>query len=71
MVFNHRNLKTRSKIKPWKVKKKRMGEKCPRYEHPKTIHFVEYCAIEKIVGEIKFMNEVGRTYLGPFFTICF
>jgi hypothetical protein len=34
----HRNLKARSIIKPWKVKK--WGEKCPRKERPKTIHII-------------------------------
>jgi hypothetical protein len=42
----HRNLKSRSRIKPRKVKQ--IGRKSmKRYEHPKTIHVgIEYYALE-------------------------
>jgi hypothetical protein len=43
--------------------KKNCEKKCPRYEHPKTIHtYIEYCAMENCGGKIKFMIRSGGTF---------
>jgi hypothetical protein len=45
-----RNLKSRSRIKPWKVKKD-LEKKCPRYELPQTIP--TYVCIENSIYDMK------------------
>jgi hypothetical protein len=62
--FYHRNLKSRSSIKPRKVKKMGGGGKCP-----KTIHiYLEYCAMKKMGRKIQFIIWMGRSYLVHFLT---
>jgi hypothetical protein len=49
VIPSHRNLKTRSKIKPWKVKN---GEKSAQGMNNT---YIEYCAMENLGGKIQFM----------------
>jgi hypothetical protein len=63
---DHRNLKSRSRIMPWKVKKDCGVKKSPRYEQPNTyITNIKYCVMEIFCGTIQFMiwYEVGRSDL--------
>jgi hypothetical protein len=59
----HRNLKSRSRIKPWKVKK----------DSGKTIFvFNEYCAMNNCGGEIQFIHNVkwgAHMYVHTFGTL--
>jgi hypothetical protein len=47
----HRNLKYRSRMKPWKVIK--MGEKCLRYKRPKAIHILKTVAWKIVAGKFR------------------
>jgi hypothetical protein len=58
----HRNLKSRVRIKPWKLG----GGICPRYENTKTIHLYNSVPLKIWVGYFNSWYEVARSHLGHF-----